>query len=59
MIRAFRVLLHGFVDLELGHGFGLARPVDVSFDVALDLLRQPLADERKRGASRRELRRLG
>lgn len=46
VIRAFRALLHGFVDLELGHGFGLAQPVDASFDLALDLLLRPLADER-------------
>ena len=37
-IRALRAMLHGFVDLELGGGFGLAEPVDESFDAALDLV---------------------
>ena len=38
VIRALRALLHGFVDLELAGGFGLADPVDGSFAAALDLL---------------------
>ena len=37
-IRALRALLHGFCDLELGGGFGLADPIDVSFTLAVDLL---------------------
>ena len=38
LIRTLRAVLHGFVDLELGGGFGLANPVDASFDVAVDLV---------------------
>ena len=38
LIRTLRAVLHGFVDLELGGGFGLANPVDASFDVALDVI---------------------
>lgn len=38
LIRALRAMLHGFVDLENGRGFGLADPVDASFDAALDLV---------------------
>ncbi len=38
VIRAPRALLHGFVDLELGGGFGLVDPVDASFEAALDLV---------------------
>ena len=38
VIRARRAMLHGFVDLELGRGFGLPDPVDASFDVAVDLV---------------------
>jgi AcrR family transcriptional regulator len=38
LIRTLRAVLHGFVDLELGGGFGLANPVDTSFDVAVDLV---------------------
>jgi AcrR family transcriptional regulator len=38
LIRTFRAVLHGFVDLELGRGFGSADPVDVSFETALDLV---------------------
>jgi hypothetical protein len=37
LIRTLRALLHGFVDLENGHGFGLSDPVDASFEAALDL----------------------
>jgi AcrR family transcriptional regulator len=38
LIRTIRALLHGFVDLEHGHGFGLADPVDASFESAVDLV---------------------
>jgi AcrR family transcriptional regulator len=37
LIRTLRAILHGFVDLENGHGFGLSDPVDASFEAALDL----------------------
>lgn len=37
LIRTLRAILHGFVDLENGHGFGLPDPVDASFETALDL----------------------
>ncbi len=38
LIRTLRAVLHGFVDLELGRGFGLADRVDASFETALDLV---------------------
>jgi AcrR family transcriptional regulator len=38
LIRTLRAVLHGFVDLELGGGFGLTDPVDASFEAALDLV---------------------
>lgn len=38
LIRALRAMLHGFVDLELGGGFGLKDPVEASFGTALDLV---------------------
>ena len=37
LVRTLRAILHGFVDLENGHGFGLSDPVDASFEAALDL----------------------
>lgn len=36
--RALRAAVRGFVDLELGGGFGLPLELDRSFDVLLDLL---------------------
>ena len=44
LIRALRAMLHGFVDLENGHGFGYADPVDRSFDVALALVVAAVVD---------------
>lgn len=38
LVRALRSMLHGFVDLELHGGFGLADPVDRSFDAAVALV---------------------
>ena len=38
LVRTLRAVLHGFVDLELGGGFGLADPVDASFDVAVQVV---------------------
>ena len=38
LIRMLRAMLHGFVDLELGHGFGLDDPIDTSFQAAVDLV---------------------
>jgi AcrR family transcriptional regulator len=46
LIRALRAMLHGFVDLENGRGFGYADPVDASFDVALDLVVTALVAQR-------------
>lgn len=37
-IRAFRAMVHGFIDLEASGGFGLPEEVDVSFDLAIELL---------------------
>jgi hypothetical protein len=49
VIRTLRSLLHGFVDLELGGGFGLSDPVDASFEVTLDLVLDAVkASKRKR-----------
>lgn len=42
--RAFRAAVHGFVLLELGGGFGMADPVDESFDYLVDRLVAGLAD---------------
>ena len=42
LVRTLRAVLHGFVDLELGGGFGLADPVDASFETAVDLVVQAL-----------------
>ena len=50
LIRSLRAMLHGFVDLENGGGFGLADPVDASFSAALDLVIGALAAQRPRGA---------
>jgi hypothetical protein len=51
LIRTLRALLHGFVDLENGGGFGLADPVDGSFEAALDLVLGALAGSCDDGAS--------
>jgi AcrR family transcriptional regulator len=37
-IRGLRAMLHGFVDLENGGGFGLSDPVDSSFDAAVEVV---------------------
>jgi len=41
-VRAFRAAVHGFVLLELSGGFGLAEPVDASFDYLVERLSQSL-----------------
>lgn len=38
VIRTLRAFLHGFVDLELGGGFGMDQPVDQSFRRAVGLI---------------------
>lgn len=38
LIRTLRAVLHGFVDLELGGGFGMDQPVGASFDAAVELV---------------------
>jgi AcrR family transcriptional regulator len=43
-IRFLRSALHGFVTLELGGGFAMARPVDPSFDRFVDALDAALMD---------------
>ncbi len=42
VIRALRSLLHGFVELEIGGGFGMALDRDESFSRLLDLFLQGL-----------------
>ncbi len=42
VIRALRSLLHGFVELEIGGGFGMALDRDESFSQLLDLFLQGL-----------------
>ena len=37
VIRAFRSMLHGFVTLEAGRGFGLPVDIDASFDLAVEM----------------------
>jgi AcrR family transcriptional regulator len=46
VIRTLRAMLHGFVDLENGHGFGLSEPVDASFETAIDLFLDALSARR-------------
>lgn len=38
LIRALRALLHGFLDLEAQHGFGMPVDIDRSFDAAVELM---------------------
>jgi AcrR family transcriptional regulator len=38
LIRALRALLHGFLDLEAKHGFGLPVDIDQSFQAAIELM---------------------
>lgn len=38
LIRAMRALLHGFLDLEAKHGFGMPIAIDVSFEIAVELI---------------------
>ncbi|BFU43919.1 TetR/AcrR family transcriptional regulator [Krasilnikovia sp. MM14-A1004] len=45
LIHTLRAVLHGFVDLELGHGFGPADRVDASFEAALSLVIRAMASE--------------
>lgn len=46
LIRVLRAMLHGFVDLENGSGFGLADPIDPSFERALDAIVELVAFRR-------------
>jgi AcrR family transcriptional regulator len=41
--RALRSALHGFVSIELAHGFGLAQDVDRSFALMVDAMTRSLA----------------
>lgn len=41
--RALRAALHGFVSIELAHGFGLAQDVDRSFALMVDAMTRSLA----------------
>ncbi len=50
VIRALRSLLHGFVELEIGGGFGLALDRDESFSQLLDLFLQGLHTRQKQAA---------
>jgi AcrR family transcriptional regulator len=43
-IRALRSAIHGFVLLESGGGFGLARDLDASFDTVTRMLTRSLAE---------------
>jgi AcrR family transcriptional regulator len=43
-IRALRSAIHGFVLLESGGGFGLARDPDASFDTVIRMLSRSLAE---------------
>lgn len=44
LIRGLRSMLHGFVDLERQGGFGMPVDLDESFDVALDMMMDRIAD---------------
>lgn len=46
--RVIRASLRGFIDLELGGGFGLPQDVDVSFSILLNMMHTSLKIVRKR-----------
>jgi hypothetical protein len=43
LVRALRASVHGFVDLELRGGFGLADDIDDSFNTTVDLVIEAIA----------------
>ena len=43
LIRALRASIHGFVDIELGGGFGLPDDIDESFATTVDLVASAIA----------------
>ncbi len=43
LIRALRASIHGFVDIELGGGFGLPDDIDESFAITVDLVVSAIA----------------
>jgi len=50
LIRALRASIHGFVDIELGGGFGLPDDIDESFATTIDLVISAI-DARSRTAT--------
>ncbi len=51
LIRALRASIHGFVDLELGGGFGLPDDIDDSFATTIDLIVSAIAARSSTSAS--------
>lgn len=51
LIRALRAAVHGFVDIELGGGFGLPDDIDDSFTTTIDLVITAIAAHSTSGAS--------
>jgi AcrR family transcriptional regulator len=50
LIRALRACVHGFVDIELGGGFGLPDDIDDSFTTTIDLVIEAIAAHSTTGA---------
>jgi AcrR family transcriptional regulator len=51
LIRALRASVHGFVDIELGGGFGLPDDIDDSFTTTIDLVIEAIAAHSTIGVS--------
>jgi AcrR family transcriptional regulator len=51
LIRALRSSIHGFVDIELGGGFGLPDDIDESFTTTIDLVVSAIAARSSMAAS--------
>lgn len=46
LIRALRSMVHGFVDLEMNHGFGMPEDINESFERSVDVIVAGLLDRR-------------
>jgi AcrR family transcriptional regulator len=51
LIRALRASVHGFVDIELGGGFGIPDDIDDSFTTTIDLVIEAIAAHSTIGVS--------
>ena len=41
-IRRMRAAIHGFVDLEIGGGFGLPEDIETTYDQVIDMILRSL-----------------